>query len=92
MTRDDFLAMVAAGSAELVIVTRPADGTLDGHSHPFAANALVLRGELTIVIDGAGQLYRAGDVFSIPAGCAHAERFGPAGVSYLAARSVENAT
>jgi quercetin dioxygenase-like cupin family protein len=87
MTKDDFLILAAQDAAtELVLVTRPAHAALDRHVHPFDAKALVLRGELTIVVDGVETLYRPGDVFHLPAGCAHSERYGGAGVIYLAAR------
>lgn len=87
MTQEEFLAHVAQdASTELVLVTRAANTALDLHAHPFDATALVLRGELTIAIDGVERLYRAGDIFVLAAGCAHSECDGAAGVSYLVAR------
>lgn len=87
MNQDEFLTHVARDvAAELVLVTRSANAALDLHAHPFDATALVLRGELTLTVGGAARTYRAGDVFVLPAGCAHDERYGPAGVTYLVAR------
>lgn len=87
MDKDEFLATIAAGLyAEIVAVTREADTFLETHSHPFEARALVLRGELKIFIADTARLYRAGDVFHLHARCAHAERYGPQGATYLAAR------
>ena len=88
MTQEEFLAMAAQdGASELVLVTREARAALDLHAHPFEATALVLRGALTIGVDGAERVYRAGQVFHLPAGCAHSEWYGERGVTYLVARS-----
>ena len=87
MNKDEFLATIADGGyAEIVAVTRAADAIFDTHSHPFDAQALVLHGEMKIRIADTEHLYRAGDVFQVPARCEHSERFGPQGVTYLAAR------
>lgn len=87
MSKDEFLATISAGIyAEIVTVTREADAFLETHSHHFDARALVLRGELKIRIADIEHLYRAGDVFQIPARCEHSERYGPQGGTYLAAR------
>ena len=87
MSKDEFLATIADGIySEIVTVTREADAFLETHSHPFDAKALVLRGELKIRIADTEHLYRAGDVFHVPARCEHSERYGPQGVTYLAAR------
>jgi quercetin dioxygenase-like cupin family protein len=56
------------------------------HSHPFDVRAKVLAGEITLTHAGASRTYRAGDVFSMEAGCKHAEQCGPAGVTYTVGR------
>jgi quercetin dioxygenase-like cupin family protein len=56
------------------------------HVHPFDVLALVLEGDITLTIDGAARTYRAGDEFSMKAGCAHVEDAGPQGVKYLVGR------
>ena len=87
MNKDEFLVSIADGMySEIVTVTREADAFLDTHSHPFDAKALVLRGELRICIADTARLYRAGDIFHVQARCEHSERYGPQGVTYLAAR------
>jgi len=60
--------------------------TVAEHEHPFDVCALVLEGEIALTIDGKETLYRPGDVFTMPAGCAHAERIGAHGVRYMAGR------
>ena len=56
------------------------------HSHPFDVLALVLEGDITLTVDGNARTYRAGDEFSMQAGCPHVEDVGPAGVKYLVGR------
>ena len=86
MDRKTFMRELSAdGVTELVSVTRET-GALGTHVHPFEAKALVLDGELTIEVDGVSSRYGVGDVFHLPANCAHAERYGPQGVTYLVGR------
>ena len=56
------------------------------HSHPFDVRALMIAGELTLSHDSKTQVCRAGDVFTMAAGCMHEERYGPEGATYLAGR------
>ena len=56
------------------------------HSHPFDVLALVLEGDITLTTDGGARTYRAGDEFSMKAGCPHVEDVGAAGVKYLVGR------
>jgi uncharacterized cupin superfamily protein len=56
------------------------------HSHTYDVRALVLDGEITLTVDGTARTYRAGDVFSMPAGCRHVEDIGPQGVRSLVGR------
>jgi quercetin dioxygenase-like cupin family protein len=56
------------------------------HAHEFDARLLVLEGAMTITSEGKQCTYRAGDTFSMSAGCRHAEQCGPEGVRYLAGR------
>jgi quercetin dioxygenase-like cupin family protein len=56
------------------------------HSHPFDVLAMVLEGDITLTVAGNARTYRAGDEFSMKAGCPHTEDVGPAGVKYLVGR------
>lgn len=76
----------AQGYEEFTTVTRPADGFLDVHTHPFEARALILSGEISIRCGQQETLYRPGQVFHLAAAEPHAERYGPAGVSYRVGR------
>jgi quercetin dioxygenase-like cupin family protein len=56
------------------------------HSHPFDVLALVLEGDITLTVDGDARTYRAGEEFSMQAGCAHVEHVGEQGVKYVVGR------
>ena len=56
------------------------------HAHPFDVRALVLNGEITLTFHGVEHAFREGDIFVMPAGHAHAEAVGEAGVHYLVGR------
>lgn len=86
MQREAFTrALADEGFPEAVVVTREA-GVMDDHTHSFEAKALVLAGEIYIRVGDEERLYGVGDVFHLPAGVAHAERYGAEGVRYLVGR------
>jgi quercetin dioxygenase-like cupin family protein len=74
------------GYAELVDRRMDAGAVNLDHSHEFDARLLILDGAMTIASEGTTRTYRAGDTFSMTAGCIHAEAAGPEGVRYLAGR------
>ncbi|SDV50594.1 cupin domain-containing protein [Chitinasiproducens palmae] len=73
------------GFTQRVVVTRAA-GLLPDHAHPFEARALILSGDIEIVVDGQRRTYRTGEVFRLAAGQRHEERYGADGVQYLVGR------
>ncbi len=65
----------------------PASTVLAEHAHPFAARALVVRGEMWLRIgDLPEQHLRAGDTFEVGRGVTHAERYGPEGATFWVGR------
>lgn len=87
MNPDDFqTALRADGFADVDTRSLPPSQVNPQHAHPFAVRALVLEGEITLTVDGEARLYRSGDVFTMAAGCEHAEQVGASGVSYLVGR------
>lgn len=56
------------------------------HCHDFDAKVLVLGGEITITRDNEPEIFRAGQCYTVAAGCMHAEHVGPQGVAYVAGR------
>jgi len=74
------------GYGEVVDRLTAANTVNPEHAHEFDASLLVLDGAMTITSEGNERTYRAGDTFSMSAGCRHAEQCGPEGVRYLAGR------
>lgn len=87
MDRARFEEDLQAQGYEVSTVTRAANGSLDLHTHPFEARALILAGEIQIQCAGEEEKrYRPGEVFHLAQGQPHSERYGPEGVSYLVGR------
>jgi quercetin dioxygenase-like cupin family protein len=74
------------GYAEVADRRMEPDALNPEHAHEFDARLLVLEGAMTITAEGAEHIYRAGDTFTMSAGCRHSERSGPDGARYLAGR------
>lgn len=64
MTPELFEQQMRQQGYEIATVERPAHGSLDLHTHPFEARALILEGEITIVAEGKTQFCRAGSCSS----------------------------
>jgi mannose-6-phosphate isomerase-like protein (cupin superfamily) len=77
----------ARGCSEVIARSWDADSVQPEHTHPFAARALVVQGEMWLTVDGRTQHLRPGDRFELSAGQPHAERYGPQGATYWVARS-----
>jgi len=60
--------------------------TVDEHTHPFDAKALVVLGEMWLTVDGRTEHLLPGGTFELPAHVSHSERYGPEGATYWAAR------
>jgi quercetin dioxygenase-like cupin family protein len=88
MNAADFATVLRAeGFAEAIARRLPAGTAVPEHTHDFAAKVLVTAGAFTLIRDGAATTtYRPGDMFTVPAGCPHAEQIGPEGAEYLAGR------
>ena len=59
---------------------------VDTHTHPFAAKALVVRGEMWLSVGDDTRHLRAGDGFEIDREVPHRERYGSEGATYWVAR------
>ena len=62
------------------------DLSIAEHEHPFAVKALVVAGEMWLIERGGTKHLRAGEGFELAASVPHAERYGPEGATYWAAR------
>ena len=59
---------------------------LESHKHPFSVRALVVQGEMWLTVGDDVRHLRPGDTFALDRDQAHAERYGPEGATYWAAR------
>jgi quercetin dioxygenase-like cupin family protein len=58
----------------------------DAHEHPFDVKALVLDGQIALMVANESRTYRVGEVFTMAAGCKHVEDIGAEGVRYIVGR------
>ena len=87
MNSEQFLQLLRRdGFPEPVEVQQVPNGQLGIHEHPFEVRALVVEGDITIVIDGLSKIYKAGEIFHLEFKQPHAESYGAEGVKYLASR------
>jgi quercetin dioxygenase-like cupin family protein len=87
MNSEEFLQLLCRdGFPEPVEVQQAPKGRLGIHEHPFEVKALVVEGDITIVIDGLSKNYRTGEIFHLELKQPHAESYGSDGVKYLASR------
>ena len=77
---------LARGFDEVAERAWPANSEAPTHTHPFSVDALVVRGEMWLTSAGATRHLVAGDTFQLDLGVEHAERYGPEGATYWAAR------
>lgn len=87
MNSGQFLQLLRRdGFPEPVEVQQVPNGQIGVHEHPFEVRALVVEGDITIVIDGLSKNYKAGEIFHLELKQPHAESYGSEGVKYLASR------
>jgi quercetin dioxygenase-like cupin family protein len=87
MNSEQFLQLLRRdGFPEPVEVQQAPKGQLGIHEHPFEVRALVVEGDITIVVDGLSKIYKVGEIFHLEFKQPHAESYGPEGVKYLASR------
>lgn len=53
------------------------------HTHPVETAHIILRGELTLTMDGQSHTYREGQRCDVPADAVHSAVMGPSGCRYL---------
>ena len=87
MKQEVFLeTLTKEGFPEPVLVEREVGGFLDLHSHPYEVQALIIEGQIDIIISGIKSIFLAGDVFHLLPNQIHTENYGAKGVKYLASR------
>jgi len=87
ITFDAFEAeALAQGFDEVASRQWVAGQVVDQHTHLFSVRALVVHGEMWLTVGDATQHLRPGDTFELAHAEPHAERYGPEGATYWAAR------
>lgn len=79
--------MLAQGYEEIVERPWAPNAVVASHTHPFEADALVVRGEMWLSVRGAPPRHlRPGERFHLQPGEPHDERYGADGATYWVAR------
>jgi quercetin dioxygenase-like cupin family protein len=76
----------ALGYDEVLMREWNPNQVLATHAHPFDVKAWVVRGEVALTCAGTTRTVRAGESFRLPRDVPHAERYGPEGATFWAAR------
>ena len=74
------------GHKNIVTVTYPKGQVNDAHDHPFDADAIVISGNIKILVSDKEYHLNPGDEFQLAAGIEHSEFVGEDGVRLVAAR------
>ena len=86
-TFEAFEAQARAQGFDEVLVREWQPGqVMHSHTHPFAIDALVVRGEFRLVCGGTERLVRAGEGFELAREVPHEEHYGPEGATFWVAR------
>ena len=78
--------MTARGYDEVLVREWGPDHVAPEHEHPFDTDALVVQGEFWLTVGDTTRHLRAGDTFQLTRGVRHAEKYGPQGATFWAAR------
>lgn len=76
----------ARGFTQVLERNWAAGTVLDTHTHPFAAEARVVQGEMWLTVGDETRHLQPGDTFTLECEVPHAERYGSAGATYWVAR------
>jgi len=74
------------GSDEVLVREWAPDSTAPIHTHPFDAEAVVVRGEMWLTEGARARHLRQGGTFRLSAGVSHSERYGAEGATLWVAR------
>ena len=77
---------MARGFDEVLERKWPPNTVLAAHAHSFAADALVVQGEMWLTVGGQVRHLLPGDVFTLDGHVVHEERYGAGGAVYWVAR------
>ena len=77
---------LARGADEVLVREWKPDQIVDEHRHPFAADALVVEGEMWLTEAAGTRHLLPGDTFRLEPDVPHSERYGANGATYWVAR------
>ena len=77
---------IACGCDEALLREWRRDTVIETHTHPFDAEAIIVRGEMWLSEGGRIRHLTRGGTFRLRAGTPHAERYGPEGATYWVGR------
>jgi quercetin dioxygenase-like cupin family protein len=87
MDRASFEAeLKAAGYTEIEAKTLEARSANPEHAHNHDIRGLVVDGLFIVRQDGKAATYRAGEIFTVPAGISHSEEIGEPGAAVVVGR------
>lgn len=85
---DEFKAIaVAKGCTEVLVREWTPNQEVDEHTHPFKADALIVQGEMWLIMNSQSQHLCVGDTFHLEPHVPHSEKYGPQGATYWVART-----
>ena len=83
----EFETRLKAHGFDQVLERRWEPGQVVGtHSHPFDANALVVQGEMWLIVGDQTQHIPTGGTFELARNTPHSERYGSEGATYWVGR------
>ena len=83
---------LARGFDEVLVREWNPHQIVDQHRHPFAADALVVRGEMWLTEGDDTRHLLPGDTFRLEPDAPHSERYGADGATYWVARREKTTT
>jgi quercetin dioxygenase-like cupin family protein len=79
-------ALKAENYPEIVNISKEVGYQMGEHIHAFDAYALILQGDITLIVNGVATTYKAGETFRLAANTPHLESAITQGVNYLVGR------
>ncbi len=86
MTQAEFEAALRRDGFEIAAGEIKPNERRAEHAHDYDVRGLVLDGDFALTCSGERREYRAGEVFTMPAGRRHSEETGSAGIRYVVGR------
>ena len=82
---------IAAGCGEALVREWQPNAVLATHTHPFDAEAIVVRGEMWLTTGDRTWHLTPGSTFRLSAGTPHSERYGLEGATFWVGRTLVSA-